>query len=62
MDRGTFAPEAHATADMEEPGDEFDHDGLQPNESEILPKGELELRDAAPGRALVDPKHEKTAA
>lgn len=47
---------------MEQTGEKLNQDGLEPNESEILPKSELELRDAAAGRTLIDPRHEEAAA
>ena len=60
--RRPFPAQAQAAADMEETGEEFHQHSPQPNESEILPERELELRDAAPGRARVDPRHEPASA
>lgn len=46
---------------MEQAGKNLDDDRLHPNEPEVLPKSELELRDAAPGRARVDSIQQKSA-
>ena len=58
---GTFPAKAHPTSNVEQPRKKFDHDGAEPDEPKILPEGELELRNPAPRRTLVDAKHEPAA-
>ena len=62
MDRRTFPTETHPAANMEQAREKLDQNCAQPNESEILPEGKLELWNAAARRTLIDARHEPAAA